>query len=138
MRVRLALAGIVSILACGTYGPASPAVASRASAACETPKADSILAYYRHLGDSGTTHPRMLRPGAQVYPTEMQAAGTPGWARLEFLVRTDGTADPCAIHVLEASDKAFEAAGVTMILNSTFSKPPRPTYVEQTVRWQVT
>ena len=138
MRVHLALAGIASILACGTYGAASPAMASRTATACEIAQTDSILAYYRHLGDSGTTHPRMLHPGAQVYPAEMQATGTPGWARLEFLVRTDGTADPCAIRALEASDKAFEAAGVSMILNSRFSKPSRPTYMEHIVRWQVT
>ena len=46
----------------------------------------------------------MLHPGAQVNPPEMEATGTPGWARIAFLVRTDGTADPCAIRALESSD----------------------------------
>ena len=137
VRSPVAMAGIVLMLACASSGQAPSPTAGRVATTCPAWQADSLLAYYHDLGDSGTTHPRMLHPGAQVYPAEMEATGTPGWARIAFLIRPDGTADPCALRVLEVSDDAFKTPGVTMILNSRFSRPSRPTYAEQILRWQV-
>ena len=80
----------------------------------------------------------MLHSGNEIYPAGREATGTAAWVRVAFLVRPDGTPDPCSIRVQGSSDKAFEQPGMAMILNSRFSRPPRPTYVEQIIRWQVT
>ena len=137
VRSLVAVAGIALTLACASSGQSPSSTPALVATTCPAWQADSLLAHYQHLGETGTTLPRMLHPGAQIYPPEMEATGTPGWARIAFLVRPDGTADPCALRVLEASNDAFKAPGVTMILNSRFSTPPRPTYAEQILRWQV-
>ena len=79
----------------------------------------------------------MLSAGRQLYPAAMRMAGKDGWIKVEFIVQTDGRVDPCTIRVLEYSDEAFIDPGVDMLLNSAFSRPEYPTYMQQTINWRV-
>ncbi|MEO8479532.1 MAG: energy transducer TonB [Gemmatimonadota bacterium] len=55
-----------------------------------------------------------------VYPPAMQTVGIDGSVRLRFVVGTNGRAESSSIQVVSSTNKAFEAAAIKTIRESTF------------------
>lgn len=68
--------------------------------------------------------PQLLQPGPQRFPPVLQNAGITGRVEVQFIVDTEGHAEPASFKVLSSTHKAFEEPAREMILKSLF-KPGR-------------
>lgn len=64
---------------------------------------------------------RALEQPSPRYPPAMQAAGLEGFVLLEFIIGTDGQAEPNSIKVVQSSHREFEKSAIETILKSRFS-----------------
>jgi len=64
---------------------------------------------------------RALEQPSPRYPPAMQAAGLEGFVVLEFIIGTDGQAEPASIKVIQSTHKEFERSAIETILRSRFS-----------------
>jgi hypothetical protein len=142
MRTAAALLTTWALVACAraeTY-PFSSLVAQ-----CDRRAADSLMAALRIQQDAVSATdvaPTFLQPGLQRYPKQLRRRGIGGRVEFEYVVRVDGTVDPCTVRALTYTNEGFILSGSDMLAASRFSVPlrngvPSPTLMRQVVTWRI-
>jgi hypothetical protein len=128
---------VITIALGCTSGFQVPLVPERAQAiTCFQPAADSELAALTSQPDSPSDL-RLLSAGNLRFPRGRRTPGSSNWITVQYIVRPDGRVDPCTVRVLAYSDSEFIDPGVDMVIESTFTMPPRAVKLQQTITWQV-
>jgi hypothetical protein len=132
--IRLPLV-FAAVLITGCAVTQEPLVPPQAQAiGCSRAASDSALATLRPGYDSTSAAVQLIKAGHQRFPNRRISNGS---LTLEYIVLPEGRVDRCSIRVLEYTHAELIAPGVDMLLDSEFSRPTRPTYVRQWLRWEV-
>ena len=114
-----ALAGALLLaLACETPAPEQPVGASAAQAATDQGGAGVLS-----IGDLTAAkgqRPERVSFSPPEYPAMLREAGIEGRVEAQFVVGTDGRAEPGSIEIVSSTNKAFEAPTRYAIQNAVF------------------